>query len=117
MICCQGWILRKAQALTQKMTANRWGRAFVQDLTVSPLRMGGMILAVAVLTNGIVLISLGRSLSGWGIAFRGMLLFLGLIGSASTSPLSSVRQGSHALRALDRWLKKGAPPCTVSKEE
>ncbi len=76
--------------------------SFAASLRETPLRSGGIVLAVGTLTHLILLWILGRTLPVGGWLFRFGLLGVGLLGCFSRASWEEVREGSVLIRLLFR---------------
>lgn len=84
---CGAWVTRRAVW----RDARRTWRA-------TPLRAIGWMLIAGVATNGLCLWRLGRTINGFGIAYRLLLLALGVLAAVPTADWQAVKQGSRLMR-------------------
>ena len=101
------WLQRHRAFVTSRITHawravkdSLWARKCLRTLQASPLRVGGLIVMTAVVTNMGLLWVMGKVSTLLDFCLRGLLLALGLAGVMTASDWASVKQGSWVIRRL-----------------
>ena len=101
------WLRRHRALVTSCITRawravkdSPWARECLKTLETSPLRVGGLIVMTAVVTNIGLLWAMGSVSTLLGICLRGLLLALGLAGVLHAGDWATVKQGSWVIRTL-----------------
>lgn len=88
------------RSLIHRSALPGWTSERADELRAAPLSILSKVLIAAVLTNGLLLVALGRPISALAVAGRGALLLLGWAGLKHKGRWEEVIRGSWVPRKL-----------------